>query len=186
MAERKRVRGRKRTKGSPWTQDEVRTLCSSWGTFSARALKQRLALHSWTAIRQKARALGLPSRPQGFIAISSLAKRCGVEYPTMVRVLEWGHITIFFSYPAPKPGALRSRAVKWQFVDEVEALECFERWLRAERTSEAAKRLGQPHMRLWYRAQRAGLLTPRRALRLAPEVWDQLAAQPLWSRAEAK
>jgi hypothetical protein len=177
-----KVRGRKRTMGSRWTQAELTTLRTLWGEVSSRTIQRALRAHTWTAIRMKAREIGLPSRPQGHVALSVLADRCGVDFLTMRRVLEWASVATVQGYPAAGRNAFSSRAVKWLFVDEHDGLEAFERWLRAERAAEAAARLGQPAIRLWHRARSAGLLTPRRVARLAPEVWDQLAAKPLYSK----
>lgn len=180
----KRPRGRRKTRiPVRWTTDEVRALTSSWGEFSARAISRRLRPRTWTAIRKKAYELGLSARPQGMIAISALAQRCGVEYATMLRVIEWAGVKRQASYPSPRPGAHEPRAIHWTWVDELEGVEAFERWLRAERVAEASARLGQPRMRLWYRARAEGLGLDRRSvLRLDPEVWDRLAARPLYGR----
>ena len=164
----------------PWTPAQHATLVRSWGEVAARTLTERLRPHTWTAIRLRARQLGLPGGPpQGCVSVATAARRCGLSEPTLLRVCAWAEVPVQQVYPAAGTGWRERRHSRRRYVDELDVIAAVERWLRAERASHAAARLGVPHAWLWCRARAEGLVVPRRVTRLDPERWDELAASRL-------
>lgn len=116
-----------------WTAEQLAVLVREWGAIGARALHRKLQPHSWIAIRRQAARLGLPSGiPQGCASLAAIARRAGISYVPLVRILEASGVQIRNVYPGRTMPSYVRRQSQRRYAEVDEAIAAFVNWLNRE------------------------------------------------------
>lgn len=138
-----------------WTPEETATLVREWGDCRKRTLTARLPGRTWTAICQRAYAMGLPSRDQGRVALRVLVARFGCHHAQLRTVLEAAGVPV---RRVQSPAAGRRGPVRfpWELTDPELAEHAWRAWLDLESLHGAARVRGVPWSSLRTWALRSG------------------------------
>ncbi|MDP3278604.1 MAG: hypothetical protein Q8Q09_25670 [Deltaproteobacteria bacterium] len=158
-----------------WTQAQITYLTREWGEMSQRNLARELAPHTWYAIRERAKRLGLHMGvPQGRETLNTLAPEFGVDPVTLRKILREAGVQRVRVYPLRRH---YGRSCRYHYERD-DARDAFDAWLALETLAEAARRMGVSYQ--WLR-KRALLTTSKQDgtnfARRAPTEWDELAAR---------
>ncbi len=177
-----------------WSDKEADTLKRYWQKVSKAQLMRMIPGRDWNAIATKAISLGLPTIPDGYDYVFSLTRHLGLDYDTVVKILDLYKIPKVELYPTRNfPSTKSTTTATRRFVASVPlALGAKALYERDITLKSAAKLLGFNAGGLRQKALKAGYDTrPNKNLHFTylkadPYFWEAIwKNSPMISVAEA-